>query len=349
MIGRKILVAAIAGVLLAACSATDSGLLPGSSGRTPSLRTAAATSYAFAPYVDMTAYPPFQFAQGSKQTGTMYFTMAFLVADAKKDCQGEWAGYLLPADDAYVAKQLAAIRARGGDAILSFGGAGHLELAQVCPDAASLAAAYEADLDYYHVTHLDIDIEGPAIYDAASVERRSQALLLLRAHYDALGKPIVISYTLPVLPAGMPTDTLAVVRSAVKASLKIDLVNLMTMDFGDANAPNPQGQMGKYAIAAVKSGAEQLKKIGFPLGTNPYASIGATPMIGLNDTHTEIFEPSDAQTLLAWAQTSGLGRIAFWASQRDKQCKGGVKKYASDTCSSILQTPGEFSKIFASY
>jgi hypothetical protein len=105
--------------------------------------------------------------------------------------------------------------------------------------------------------------------------------------------------------------------------------------------------MGTYAVDAVKSTARQLKNIHFPLGANPYASIGVTPMIGVNDVATEIFEPSDAQTLLAWAQPNGVGRIAFWAAQRDRQCKGGTNPHASDTCSGILQPPGQFQKIFA--
>ncbi|HTA38247.1 MAG TPA: chitinase, partial [Candidatus Acidoferrales bacterium] len=217
------------------------------------------------------------------------------------------------------------------------------------PDAASLEKAYEADIDYYKVTHVDFDIEGPAIDDTASVDRRSQALVALKAHYAKLGKPVTLSYTLPVLPIGMPDDVLNVVKSALAAGLKIDIVNEMTMDFGDYYAPKPQGKMGAYSIKSMQSAANQLKKIGFAFGANPYASLGVTPMIGVNDNKDEIFEPSDAQTLYAWAKKVGIGRISFWAAQRDKECKGGVKKSASDICSSIIQTPGQFSKIFAKY
>jgi hypothetical protein len=299
----------------------------------------------------MTAYPPFSFAAGSQQTGTKYYTMAFVVGYKNTECRGAWGSFELPNDPTagpYLRKQVAAIRALGGDAILSFGGAGHKELAQVCPDAASLETAYETIIDYYKMSHVDFDIEGPAVDDLPSVERRSQALVVLSEHYAKLGKPIVISYTLPVDPFGMPGDVLDVVKSAVAANLKIGIVNLMTMDFGDS-APNPKGRMAAYAIESLHNAEKQLQKIGFPFGANPYASIGVTPMIGINDDHNEIFEPSDAQTLLAWAQTNGIGRIAFWAAQRDKECKGGIKPYASDTCSSIIQTPGQFSKIFAAY
>jgi predicted small secreted protein len=350
---RPIVTAVLASAVLAACSTNGSSLLPGSGADVQSAaRAAAPKTYAFAPYVDMTAYPPFEFAQGAKATGTRYFTMAFLVSLHDKTCQGAWGGFALPSDPTfgpYVRKQLAAIRNIGGDGILSFGGAGHLELAQACPDAASLEKAYEADIDVYKITHVDFDIEGPAVDDRPSVDRRSQALFALVAHYAKLGKTISVSYTLPVLPRGMPDDVLNVMRSAVAAGVKIDIVNEMTMDFGDYYAPNPQGKMGTYAIESIESAAKQLKQIGFPLGANPYASLGATPMIGVNDNKDEIFEPADAQTLYAWANKKGIGRLSFWAAQRDKECKGGAKTFAVDTCSSIVQTPGRFSKIFSAY
>ena len=129
----------LASAVIAACSATGSHALPDFAGDAPSAaRAAAPKTFAFAPYVDMTAYPPFLFAQGAKSTGTRYYTMAFLVSLQNKTCRGAWGAVALPNDPtygSYFRKQLAAIRKRGGDAILSFGGAGNSELAQVCPDA----------------------------------------------------------------------------------------------------------------------------------------------------------------------------------------------------------------------
>jgi hypothetical protein len=354
---RSIVGGLVAGITLAACAMSGTAVPPGPAGpyaQTPlsSVFPDANGSYAFAPYVDMTAYPAFQFAASSKSTGTRYYTMAFVVSYQGSQCEGAWAGEFLPSDTtigAYVRKQLANIRKLGGDGIVSFGGAGGTELADVCTGASSLAAAYEAIVDAYRATHIDFDIEGNNPYDTASVDRRSQALTLLEAHYKALGTTMTVSYTLPILPQGMPDHVVDVLKSALRFHTGVDIVNVMTMDFGDANAPNPQGHMGAYSIQAVESAARQLKDIGWPLGANPYASIGVTPMIGVNDTASEIFEPSDAQTLLAWAKGHGVGRIAFWAAQRDRQCKGGTNPHASDTCSGILQKPGQFQKIFAPY
>ncbi|MBV8489099.1 MAG: hypothetical protein JO199_01125, partial [Candidatus Eremiobacteraeota bacterium] len=238
------------------------------------------------------------------------------------------------------------IRAAGGDAILSFGGAAGVDIAGVCNTPQALATAFEAAIDYYHFTHVDFDIEGNNPYVASSVARRTQALVLVQQHYAALHEPLVISYTLPVLPQGMPLAVLGVVQSAVRAHLKLAIVNVMAMDFGDSNAPHPQGMMGAYAIQAAQSTAAQLKRIGFPLGTNPYASIGVTPDLGVNDNVDEIFELSDASKLVQWGRANGIGRLTYWAEQRDKECPGGVKNYSSDTCSSIVQAPFAFTKIF---
>lgn len=349
MLFRNTLGAMAAGVILAACATSGSGLTPASQSAARAF-SAAGSAYAFAPYVDMTADPPFEFAEGSKTTGTLYYTMAFIVSYQNK-CEGSWGGYYLPNDKTYgpyVREQLANIRKLGGDGILSFGGAGGQELAQTCGDPASLAAAYEQVIDYYGVTHVDFDIEGNGVYDAGEVDRRSQGLALVEEHYRTRNDPLTVSYTLPVLPSGMPDHVVDVLKSALRVHTVVNVVNVMAMDFGDA-APHPKGRMGTYAIEAVTKAAKQLQNIHFPLGANPYASLGVTPMIGVNDVASEIFEPSDAEAVLAWAQTNHLGRIAFWAAQRDKECKGGVNPNASDTCSGILQTPGAFQKIFAAY
>jgi len=342
-------VAAVFAASLAACSGRSNHVLP----LIPAAMAPASTSASgFAPYVDTTSWPPFSFRKNSEATGTRSYTMAFVQSYQSSQCEGAWAGTILPNDatyGGYYRKQIASIRRRGGDAIVAFGGASGQELGQVCTDVASLEAAYQTIADAYGFTHLDFDVEGADIDDAAATARRSEALAQLQAHYAHLGKSLEISLTLPVLPAGMPQDVVNVVKSALQAGVKIELVNVMAMDFGDGAAPHPSGRMGQYAIQAVKSSARQLAHVGFPLGSNPYASLGVTPMIGQNDAGDEVFELSDATTLLHWAKQHKIGRIAYWAAQRDKECSGGVNHNASDTCSGIVQTPGAFSKIFATY
>jgi hypothetical protein len=39
----------------------------------------------------------------------------------------------------------------------------------------------------------------------------------------------------------------------------------------------------------------------------------------------------------------------MWSATRDKQCSGGAQSYADATCSSVVQSPLDFTKAFAAY
>jgi len=66
-------------------------------------------------------------------------------------------------------------------------------------------------------------------------------------------------------------------------------------------------------------------------------------MIGQNDDSAEIFTEADAQTLVSFAQSNGLGRLAFWSVDRDQPCGGSVSGLPE--CSEISQQPLDFTKI----
>ncbi|GIF23979.1 chitinase [Actinoplanes tereljensis] len=76
--------------------------------------------------------------------------------------------------------QIDAVRARGGDVKISFGGATGIELAQACTSVAALQAEYQAVVTAYNLKYIDLDIEGAATADPTSVARRSQALAALQ-------------------------------------------------------------------------------------------------------------------------------------------------------------------------
>jgi hypothetical protein len=328
---------------LASEAASASGAQP--------LLVAAESAYAFrvAPYVDMTSYPQPNLVTYARETGISTYTLT-PVQSNNGACQAAWGGTDVLSQPAgqYYAEQIAALRKAGGDvAVTIFGSTNQNDLAYVCNTPAALAGVLEAIVDRYQVKYLDFDIEGNAPYTALSRARRSAALRLVQDHYAALGRRLAVSYTLPVDPGGLPSAMVGLVQSALRAGVKIAIVNVMTMDYGDSFEPHPQGHMGAYAIEAAQHTVAQLRKIGFPLGTNPYASIGITPMIGQNDVTDEVFEVSDASQLEAWAHANGVGRLAFWAEQRDKSCAGGTNPVASDVCSGIEQKPYQFSKIFA--
>ena len=74
--------------------------------------------------------------------------------------------------------------------------------------------------------------------------------------------------------------------------------------------------------------------------------VGITPMIGLNDVTTETFGKPEARELLAFAQQKGIGRIAVWSLNRDRQSTSGTPSYVDTKSGSILRQPFEFSQIF---
>jgi hypothetical protein len=62
-----------------------------------------------------------------------------------------------------------------------------------------------------------------------------------------------------------------------------------------------------------------------------------------------VFGLSDANQLVAFAQSKHLGRLAFWSATRDHQCSGATKTYTDNYCSSVLQANWAFSRAFSAY
>jgi chitinase len=115
----------------------------------------------------------------------------------------------------------------------------------------------------------------------------------------------------------------------------------MAMDYGSAN--DNGGQMGLSAIQAAQNVRTQIQSAGLN------ATVGVTPMIGVNDVNTEIFRLSDAQMLLDFANSNSfVTRLSFWSVSRDNgSCPNAG--FASPTCSGISQANWAFSQIFGAF
>ena len=176
-------------------------------------------------------------------------------------------------------RQRGGVRSVGGDVIVSFGGAAGTELARTCTDVTLLKNAYRAVVDRYALRAIDLDIEGAAQSDHAANVRRSQALAALQGDLAAAGRTLRISLTLPVLPTGLTSTGLGVVQDTMTGKARIDLVNVMAMDYGGSNSA-----MGQAAINAGTATAKQMSVM-WPSLTDAQrlANIGVTPMIGQND------------------------------------------------------------------
>ena len=202
-------------------------------------------------------------------------------------------------------------QAAGGRVILSFGGASGTYLESACSDDGMFNLLRSA-LDTTGARAIDFDVEGSQIGSAALNTRRNNVARRLQAAYPSL----YVSYTLPVDPTGLPSQALAVIRSADTAGVKVSMVNIMAMDYGPEA---DQGRaMGDLAVAAANATFAQLRSI-FTGKTDAqlWAMIGVTPMIGVNDTQSEVFRQADATRLATFAQQKGLGLLSYWALQRD--------------------------------
>jgi len=307
-------------------------------------------SQVFAPYVDTTLWPTFDMVKVAKEQGLRHFSLAFITATSvNKAAWGGFNTYEIDGQDfdLKMRAQIGEIRALGGDVDVSFGGANGRELAEAITDRAALKAAYRQVIDTYGIKRVDFDIEGGAVDNKALNDYRSGVLAELQADLQKEGRPLEIWLTLPVLPTGLTPDGVYVVQSAIKAGVKLGGVNIMTMDYGEWAAPNPNGKMGDYAIQAATSLQGQLKSLyaGYS-DAKLWSMVGITPMIGRNDVTTEVFDQQEAKEVLAFAQQKGIGELSFWSLNRDQQNPKGLIPGVENNSSSIVQTPYEFSNLF---
>ena len=304
----------------------------------------------FAPYVDTTLWPPFDFVELAKNEGVKYVTLAFVVADPSTS-EPSWGGYY-SVDSGYRGDQIDALRDLGGEVLVSFGGAAGTPLAAAISDVDDLTQAYQAVVDQYDLTWIDFDVEGAWVADDVSIDRRSQAIRNLQDQAALDGKPLEVWFTLPVLPSGLTNDGLHVVESALSHGVDIGGVNIMAMDYGDSAAPNPDGQMGDYAIQAASSLFNQMRGAYDAAGVQVtdaelWSLVGVTPMIGQNDVMSERFYLEDAEKLLAFADEVGMGFLSAWSANRDAPCE--TLGQLALNCSGVPQEPFEFSQTLGQF
>ncbi|MGY0489320.1 chitinase [Streptomyces sp. WG-D5] len=296
---------------------------------------------AFAPYVDTSLSPAFDLTGAARDTGVKTYTLAFV--KPKGDCTPQWGRSTL--DSNPVAAQIGALRSAGGDVRVSFGGQSGNELARTCASTSRLTSAYEKVIDRYRLTKVDFDIEGDALTDRASVDRRSRVVAALQKRHPGLD----VSFTLPALPRGLTEDGLALLRSAKKHGVDIGSVNAMAMNFGSSPAPRPKGRMGEYAIDTAEATHAQLKGIVGGSDRSVWNRVAVTPMIGVNDIEEEVFTLSDAAELGAFAKARGMAWVSLWSATRDRACPGGRGGPAAATCSGVDQSADAFMKTFLSH
>jgi hypothetical protein len=300
----------------------------------------------FAPYYEMYDTST-DLATLSQQSGAEYQSLAFLETAASGSCTAYWDGDTTePIAPASYGADIAAIQARGGNVIPSFGGYGadttNTDIADSCTSVPDIAKVYESLITTYDVPRIDLDVEADSLTNTAGINRRNEAIALTEAWAAAHHRQIQFSYTLPTFATGLPAAELGVLQNAVADGARISTVNLLTFDYYYGT----QQDMVADTEGAADGLFSQLQAL-YPTATGRqlWHMIGITEMPGIDDFGPdETFSTANAVTILNWARHQGLGLISFWASQRDNGGCVGTK--GAGTCSGVSQPTWYFSHVF---
>src|SRR3989440_4903098 len=242
----------------------------------------AATTFGVAPYVDLSANSSAMLDSAITQAGLKSYTAAFIIGSG---CTPIW-GDSQDINSSTANAKIAKAQSEGAQTIIAFGGAAGAELAQSCTDTGALTRAYQSVINKYHVNHLDFDVEGAAIADPGSINRRFQAIKTLEANNSGL----VVSLTIPVLQSGPDGNGQAFLNAAHSNGVKVAIVNAMTMDYGGSVS-----HMGAAANSAAEGNLAAAQSAGL---TPNLSGIGNTPTIRGNDPAGEAFTQTHAQSRL---------------------------------------------------
>ncbi len=244
-------------------------------------------------------------------------------AFATGECGAEnWAGMNAAQ---FAAQNIATFNAAGKRYIVSAGGASGVF---TCSTQAGMDAYY-ARYQSAGLVGFDFDIEqGPSGADL-------QNLINMLSYEQKKNPSMRISFTLATLASATPNGTSlnalgdSVITTAKAAGLNF-YVNLMVMDYGNSAQVCVMGSNGNCDMAAS---AEQAAKNLSAYYNIPLSKIELTPMIGVNDTTTNIVTVANATTIGQFVASNGLAGLHYWSFDRDMPC---VSAYASTTCSSSV-------------
>jgi cellulose synthase/poly-beta-1,6-N-acetylglucosamine synthase-like glycosyltransferase/chitodextrinase len=307
----------------------------------------------FAPYVDVTLTPTYQF-QSTSADPARQAVLGFVVADSAAPCTPSWGNaYTTAQADQSLAmsSRIAQLQQDGAQAIVSFGGQAHTSLDVGCTSTARLTQAYQSVISDYHLSTIDLDIEGVALDNFAAQQRRALAMAALEHSAAARHRPLSVWLTLPAEPSGLQDNAISVVESMLRDRVSIAGINLMTMDF--SHPPAAGATMLTDAEAALQAAHGQLASLlpryGLHLRSQQiWQRLGATVMIGQNDITGERFTVADARGLTAFAHREHLGRVSMWSLNRDSQCGSAFAEVGllSNTCSGTSQSSMQFTDVF---
>jgi hypothetical protein len=265
-------------------------------------------------------------------TGIKWFTLAFMLSGG--GCTPSWDSQR-PLTGGVDQQNINAIRAAGGNVVVSFGGWSGNKLGPNCSSASALAGAYQQVINAYQLKAIDIDIENTDEFQNATVQDRILGALKIVKQNNAGIKTIVTFGTTTSGPESWGTR---LISQAKALGANVDVFTIMPFDFGGSN------MLTDTTNAAEGLKSDLMSTFGWSAGT-AYTHMGISSMNGITDSN-ETVSPSTFQGIRNYAQQNHLARLAFWSVNRDRPCPGGG---VVENCSGISQSNWQFTSINATF
>jgi chitinase len=285
--------------------------------------------YESAPYYSTLDSDAPDLGQVMSATGQKAFDMAFILAD-NGTCAPSWDGTDPVSSDTQVASVINEVRSDGGDVIVSAGGYNGTKLGQVCSSAAATAAAYQQVITTYGLHAFDFDLEEPEIENSTAISYELGAAQILQQEDPGL----FISITMPSTTTGANYFGQQLLDEAKSLGFTPNDYTIMPFDGGFSG--------GSSQVTALQDFNAQLMSTFGWSSAQAYAHEGFSGMNGRTDS-AEYFYQSDFQTVLNFAESSGMSRFTFWSVNRDRECNPPDNNgNLSSECSSVPQNSWDF-------
>ncbi|BCL80571.1 chitinase [Ktedonobacteria bacterium brp13] len=301
---------------------------------------AATTSNAYnaAPYVMPLANTPPNLPTVMSASGVKAFTLAFVVANG--GCTAAWesdAGLDNVSTDTQVGPIINAVRAAGGDVVVSFGGYGGTKLGETCGTPQATAAVEQAIINKYALHALDFDLEEPEYENATAINNELGAAQILQNNNPGLYESI----TIPGTTSGTGYFGQQLLNNAKALGYTPNNYGIMPFDGGFNGASSQTNALQSFHTMLMNT-------FNWSSAT-AYAHEGISDMNGRTDS-AEYFYQADFQTVLNFVESNQMARFTYWSVNRDRQCNPPNNNGTlSGTCSSVPQNDWDFTKIVAQF
>ncbi len=266
-------------------------------------------------------------------TGVRQFTMAFMLSGG--GCTPAWDGSR-PLSGSADASAISQIKAAGGNVQISFGGWQGNKLGPNCSSSSAFASAVQQVVNAYNPAAVDFDIENTDEFENEAVQDRILGGLKIVKQNNPNVKVVVTFGTSTTGPTYYGTR---LINQSKALGVNIDNYTIMPFDFGGG------ANMYQNTVNAAEGLKNALKAAWGWTDAQAYAHMGISGMNGLSDQQ-ELTSVATWTQIRDWAKSKGLGRLAFWAVNRDRGCPGGG---VVSNCSGIAQNDWDFTRITAGF